>query len=146
MTIGQPFIPDLDWAYLPLTDQSTAAHVVADETKIPGPTVSEGVKYDTGKTPVYNGFFLYFPRAIAAVANVSKFGSEKYNVPFADQNWRKVESARFRDAEGRHLLAGAAGELYAEDSKLLHAAHKAWNAMQELETLLTNGTPEKQNV
>lgn len=109
---------------------------------VSGSAVSPPKKYDAGKAPVYNGFFLYFPRAIKAVANVSKFGAEKYNVPYSDQNWRGVESARFRDAEGRHMLDAITDGLYTEDSKLLHAAHKAWNAMQELEMLLSNGTPE----
>ena len=42
------------------------------------PLVVEDVKYDSGKSPVFQGALSYFPRAISAVAEVSHFGATKY--------------------------------------------------------------------
>jgi hypothetical protein len=95
-----------------------------------------GKKFDDGKPPVYQGFTQYFPRAIEAVANVSAFGAKKYNVPYNDQNWSRVESDKFEDSLQRHTDAIARGEDHAEDSGLLHLAHRAWNAMATLELAL----------
>lgn len=104
-----------------------------------------GKKFDAGKAPVAQGFDAYFPKAKAAVANVSKFGKEKYSVEYADKNWMRVEggAGRYEDALGRHSDAHVSGELYADDSKLLHAAHRAWNAMATLELLLRSGVKER---
>lgn len=103
-----------------------------------------GKKFDGNKAPVYEGFELYFPRAIVAVANVSRYGKEKYKVPYADQNWRRVDDgrARYRNARGRHNLGELIEGYWDRESKLLHAAHLAWNAMAYLETLLTEGVSE----
>jgi hypothetical protein len=105
-----------------------------------------GKKFDSGKAPVAQGFDAYFPLAKAAVANVSRFGKEKYKVEYSDKNWMRVEGAagRYEDALGRHSDAHLSGELYAEDSRLLHAAHRAWNAMATLELLLRSGVKERQ--
>lgn len=93
-----------------------------------------GAKLDAGKTCVFRGAIGYFPRAINAVAEVSTFGASKYT-------WRGWESvpdgiARYSDALGRHLLREGAGEQSDPDSRLLHAAHSAWNALARLELML----------
>jgi hypothetical protein len=103
-----------------------------------------GKKFDSGKPPVYQGFRQYFPRAIEAVANVSAFGATKYSVPYEDQNWARVPAAKFEDSIDRHATAMGRGETYAEDSKLLHLAHRAWNAMATLELALRAGIDERQ--
>lgn len=106
--------------------------------------MSNGKKYDGGKSPVFQGCLLYFPRALEAVAFVSEFGKEKYEAEYRDQNWREVDDAdRYQNAKSRHLLAQAKGEVYAGDSRYLHAAHEAWNALAVLERLLTEGVPLK---
>lgn len=93
-----------------------------------------GIKYDGGKAPVYRGAMSYFPRAIAAVSTVSAFGASKY----AWKGWEHVDDGfnRYSDAMGRHIIDEGAGEDYAPDSGLLHAAHIAWNALARLEILL----------
>jgi hypothetical protein len=100
-----------------------------------------GKKYDEGKAPIFRGVLQYFPLALAAVAEVSAFGAQKYQVPYEDQNWRLVDDGklRYEDALSRHTLDYAGGEMYAQDSKLLHAAHRAWNALAVLELILSNG-------
>lgn len=106
---------------------------------------SEGKKYDQDKAPLVQGCLHYFPRALLAVAMISKHGAEKYNVPFSDQNWRKVTDGikRYTDADGRHLLGDAIDGPYDPDSDYLHAAHHAWDALARLEKMLETGIPLK---
>lgn len=93
-----------------------------------------GIKYDGGKSPVFRGALSYFPRAISAVADVSAFGAQKY----AWKGWEQVDDGynRYSDALARHLAYEGKGEAYDPDSKLLHAAHAAWNSLARLELLL----------
>lgn len=95
---------------------------------------SGAIKYDGGKTAVYQGIIDYFPRALEAVAQISQFGASKY----AWKGWENVENGynRYSDAMHRHELAKCKGELVAEDSKLLHDAHFAWGALARLEIFL----------
>lgn len=99
-----------------------------------------GKKYDQGKAPLVQGCLNYFPKALSEVANVSKYGKEKYQVEYSQQNWRDVENGfeRYTDADGRHLMYEAVDGLYDPESKLLHAAHHAWNALARLEFLINN--------
>lgn len=93
-----------------------------------------GAKLDLGKTPVMRGALQYFPRALAAVADVSLHGAQKY----AWKGWEDVPNGevRYGDALGRHLLKEEIeGDLDA-DSGMLHAAHTAWNALAVLELKL----------
>lgn len=95
-----------------------------------------GVKYDQGKPPVFRGVANYFPDALAAVAEVSAFGAEKY----VWEGWRAVPDAenRYLDALARHLLAVGRDGTDAQDqeSGLLHLEHLAWNALAVLQLRL----------
>lgn len=93
-----------------------------------------GAKLDSGKPPIYRGAIAYFPRAISAVAAVSAFGASKY----AWKGWESVPDGfnRYTDAMVRHLVSEGKGEDLDSDSRLLHAAHTAWNALARLEILL----------
>lgn len=103
--------------------------------------MSEGKKFDAGKAPLVQGCLHYFPKALLAVAQVSAYGAKKYNVPFSDKNWSRLHDAfnRYGDADGRHLIYEAIDGLYDPESKLLHAAHHAWDALARLELLLATG-------
>jgi Domain of unknown function (DUF5664) len=92
------------------------------------------IKYDGGKTPVYQGLIDYFPRAIVAVADISGFGASKY----AWKGWEGVEDGynRYSNAMHRHELYKATQGLYDDDSGLLHDAHFAWGALARLELFL----------
>lgn len=111
------------------------------------PTMEQtgGKKNDSNLPPLVQGCLMYFPKALMAVANVSKFGTQKYKVDYADQDWRRVENAevRYRDALGRHLVKGTY-EAYDQETKLLHAAHSAWDSLAVLELMLTKGISETQ--
>lgn len=93
-----------------------------------------GAKLDAGKSPVFRGALDYFPRAIKAVAEVSKFGASKY----AWKGWESVPDGinRYSDALARHITDEAIEGPYACDSNLLHKAHVAWNALAALELYL----------
>lgn len=93
-----------------------------------------GAKLDAGKVCVWQGALDYFPRAIREVAAVSTFGASKY----AWKGWETVPNGinRYSDAMGRHLLEEAEGCVFDHDSKLMTAAHTAWNAMARLELML----------
>ena len=102
-----------------------------------------GKKFDSDKMPAVQGLINYFPRALLAVAKQSKYGAEKYEVPYSDQNWAKLDGAkeRYNDARGRHIIDEAVDGLYDSESHTLHAAAAAWNALAYLELLLREGTP-----
>lgn len=104
-----------------------------------------GRKYDQEKSPVFEACLSYFPRAILAVGMISKYGADKYEVPYSDENWRKVENGvgRYGNGLGRHILWEKIEGLYDLESNLLHAAHAAWNALARLELMLTEGTKLK---
>jgi hypothetical protein len=98
-----------------------------------------GAKLDAGKAPVRRGLLEYFLRACMAVAEVSAFGAQKYTWG----GWRDVPdgAARYGDAEARHICKAAIDGPEDPDSKLLHAAHEAWNALARLELLLSEAKP-----
>jgi hypothetical protein len=102
-----------------------------------------GVKLDTGKAPVAQGFVAYFRKAMEAIAQVSAYGANKYKVSYTEQNWRKVENGanRYADALQRHFAAHLSGETIDPESKQPHLAHVGWNALALIE--LQNGLPEK---
>lgn len=99
-----------------------------------------GRKYDGGKAPIVQGCLWYFPRALQAVAEQSRYGKDKYNLDYADKNFMRVEEAfkRYSDGLGRHL-AGEEVDFEGIDpeSGLPHAYAVAWNALARLEILLT---------
>ena len=88
------------------------------------------MKFDTGK-PMAGLMVSDFANALLAVSEVTTFGAKKY----APRSWMTVPNARdrYNDALHRHLLMAAAGEAQDQESKLLHAAHVAWNALALLE-------------
>lgn len=103
----------------------------------------EGRKYDAGKAPIFQGVITYFPRALAAVAQVSAYGLAKYKLKYEDKNWAKVDNGfgRYSDGLARHL-ASEAIERDDPESHLMHAAHAAWNALARLEYLLQTGASD----
>lgn len=92
-----------------------------------------GAKLDAGK-PLVGLVLGGFARALTKVAEVGTFGAKKYT----PMGWVQVPDgeARYTDALYRHLLKEAEGEAFDPDSKLLHAAHAAWNALARLDLIL----------
>ncbi len=96
-----------------------------------------GRKLDTGKLPIMDGVFKYFPRALQAVAQVSEYGALKYDW----NNWQHLEDGprRYGNAHGRHILNMAIDGDYDPESGLLHEAQQAWNVLARLELRLRSG-------
>jgi len=105
------------------------------------PTGAKDKKYDQGKAMV--GLMKSdFSKALELVAGVTTYGVEKYKQP---GSWRFVDNAldRYEDALGRHDLALHSGEEKDPESGLLHAAHRAWNALATLELIITKLNKQK---
>ena len=81
--------------------------------------------------PIYSGFLKYFPRAIAAVAELSRVGNEQHN-PGKPLHWDRSKSGDELDALSRHLLDADGIDV----DKVLHATKIAWRAMANLEKVL----------
>jgi Domain of unknown function (DUF5664) len=92
-----------------------------------------GAKLDAGK-PRVSLMMSGFSNALLEVAKVTTFGAAKYT----PGGWRTVPNGleRYADAQMRHVLKAAGGEVLDPDSALLHAAHTAWNALAVLELTL----------
>lgn len=96
-----------------------------------------GAKLDAGKLRpalVFRGF----ANALTEVVKVGTYGANKYS----PDGWLSVENGleRYEDADLRHMLAGMRGQELDPDTQILHAAHKAWNALAVLELLLREKT------
>lgn len=92
-----------------------------------------GAKLDQGKNRL--GLVMFgFARALQEVGMVGTYGAQKYS----DNGWVAVPNgqARYTDALLRHLLKEAAGEVYDNDTEILHAAHAAWNALARLDLMI----------
>jgi len=92
-----------------------------------------GAKLDSGKNRL--GLVLGdFARALEQVGHVGTFGAKKYT----DGGWVEVPNGidRYTDAMLRHWLAEQRGEAFDPETKLMHAAHLAWNALSRLDLML----------
>ena len=87
------------------------------------------------KPQLCRGFVARFPRAIEAVARVSEFGANKHEVEMGDMSYLYTPGAEvlYLEAELRHMVAEVTEGECDPESMLLHKAHKAWDAMADLE-------------
>ncbi|QJB21883.1 hypothetical protein KNU94_gp49 [Xanthomonas phage FoX2] len=105
-----------------------------------------GIKSDSDKhRPTL--IFRHMPNAIAAVIECGEFGAKKYDEHPMRCNWDKVEGGlqRYTDAMLRHQLAELGGEDRDSDSRLLHAAHAAWNSLARLELIIRQRRAANEN-
>ena len=92
---------------------------------------------DPNKTKFLRYFFRKFPRAIEAVAEVSKDGDAKHNGLV--RSYLSIENGHqeFSEAMMRHIHDEIIeGSLDLGDGKTLHAARIAWAALARLEIQL----------
>lgn len=82
-------------------------------------------------TPIYSGVLRYFPRALAAVARLSKAGNDKHN-PGEPLHWAREKSTDHGDCIIRHQLEP---EKIDPETGEFHAASVAWRALAQLELL-----------
>lgn len=81
--------------------------------------------------PIARGVLDYFPRALAAIANVSYVANEQHN-PGEPMHWAKEKSTDHADCILRHLIERGTFD----DDNLRHSAKMAWRALALLETEL----------
>lgn len=84
------------------------------------------------ETPIGTGVLDYFPRALAAVASLSKAGNDKHN-PGQVLHWSKEKSTDHPDCIIRHFIDRGKID---PDSGLLHDVGLAWRALANLELTL----------
>jgi hypothetical protein len=96
-------------------------------------TFAPGDKQDAQK-PRPGLVIMALANAINETAKVMTYGAQKYT----DHGWYMVDDGvnRYTEALLRHLLAEGRGEPYDPETKLLHAAHTAANALIRLELML----------
>lgn len=78
--------------------------------------------------PIYSGVLMYFPDAIAEIAELSRIGNEQHN-PGAPLHWDRSKSGDELDALTRHLME--AGTL--DTDGVRHSAKVAWRALANLQ-------------
>lgn len=90
--------------------------------------VKEGTKYDNGKLRLAE-MIIDFKIPMEELCKVWEFGANKYE----KSNWKKLQNPvdRYTNALLRHLLAEEINPID-DESKLLHAAHIAFNALARL--------------
>ncbi len=103
-----------------------------------------GKKWDDGKAPLYQGLFQYFPDALNAVSQDSRYGKVKYDLTYDDINWMRVEEGfnKYSDAMLRHVaneFKEGPWDLEAQELgfDILHATMVAWNSLARLQLLIT---------
>ena len=101
---------------------------------------TKGAKLDAGKPRpalVLGGF----ARALLAVSRIGTHGAVKYT----DNGWTEVAHGieRYDDAKLRHWLYEKCGIERDLDTKEMHAAHEAWNALARLDLLIRQNEQAK---
>src|SRR5574344_2470344 len=92
--------------------------------------------------PIYSGVLMYFPDAIAAVAQLSKIGNDQHNHG-QPLHWAREKSADHHDCLIRHAMA--AGTV--DTDGVRHSAKAAWRALAalQLELEAAQGVQDKQD-
>ena len=87
-----------------------------------------GIKYDKNK-PRLAEMIIDFKEPLESLCQVWEFGANKYG----KSNWKQLDNGveRYTNALLRHLIAED-DNLFDDETKLLHAAHIAFNALARL--------------
>lgn len=83
------------------------------------------------ETPLFSGCLRYFPRALAAVARLSKKGNDKHN-PGEPLHWSRDKSNDHGDCLVRHQVEY---DCIDPETGEYHATAVAWRALAQLELL-----------
>lgn len=91
------------------------------------PTINEKRK----ALPIWSGVLMYFPDAIAAVAEVSRIGNDQHN-PGQLLHWNRTKSTDQMNTAIRHAMDYGMGVRYDTDGAR-HLAKAAWRVLAELQ-------------
>lgn len=125
------YVPKLAHGGRPMTLGEIAADEEYTERQHTSATTPMPLPSDAAKRkaiPIHSGFIKYFPRAMAAVAELSRIGNDQHN-PGTPLHWDRSKSGDELDALTRHLLE--AGTI--DTDGIRHSAKLAWRAMANLE-------------
>lgn len=78
--------------------------------------------------PIYSGVLMYFPDAVAAVAELSRIGNDQHN-PGEPMHWARGKSTNQLDTLTRHLME--AGKI--DTDGVRHSTKAAWRALANLQ-------------
>lgn len=78
--------------------------------------------------PLANGVLDYFPRALAAIAEVSRIGNDQHN-PGQPLHWAREKSYDHPNTMLRHMIERGT----IDSDKARHSAKLAWRALANLE-------------
>lgn len=73
---------------------------------------------------------MYFPDALAAVAEVSRMGNDQHN-PGQPLHWAREKSTDQMDAAVRHIIDGGTDRLDTDGGR--HLAKAAWRILAQLQ-------------
>ena len=93
--------------------------------------------------PIATGVLAYYPRAFAAVAEVSRRGNDKHN-PGEPLHWAREKSTDEADCAARHIIDALAADKRGDPGGVLaldangspHLASAAWRVLAWLERAL----------
>ncbi len=100
------------------------------------------------KAPIFRGFLMYFPDAIAAAARLSRLGNEKHN-PGQDMHWSRERSSDQADCIMRHLIdAGPdwTGVYSEHGEEVLHAVAAFWRAGAMAQIAIERARKDEKNL
>lgn len=81
--------------------------------------------------PIFTGVLMYFPDAIAAVAEVSRLGNEQHN-PGEPLHWAREKSTDQLNTAQRHMMDHGVGNVHDTDGAY-HLAKAIWRLAAELQ-------------
>lgn len=87
--------------------------------------------------PIFSGVLMYFPDAVAAVAECSQKGNDQHH-PGKPLHWDRNKSTDELDALTRHLVE--AGTI--DTDGIRHSAKVAWRALANLQKEIEKGRAE----
>lgn len=87
--------------------------------------------------PMWSGCIMYFPDAIAAVAEVSRIGNDQHN-PGEPLHWAREKSTDQMNTAFRHMVDHGTGTRFDTDGSR-HLAKAIWRLMAELQLDIEKG-------
>lgn len=85
---------------------------------------------DRKDLPIFDGVLMYFPNAIAAIAEVSRMGNEQHN-PGEPLHWARGKSMDQYNTAIRHMMDHRMGQRY--NGRARHLANAAWRILAALQ-------------
>ena len=134
-TVTQEDLERMDQAYREL-NADRAARLQADaerkiEAMMQPKLVLPTTDAERKAIPVWDGCVMYFPKALLAIAAVSKAGNDQHN-PGEPLHWARGKSMDQMNTAMRHMMDHGVGTVLDTDGQR-HLAKAAWRILAALE-------------